>query len=179
MQKLPFQKESDMKPNYTAKKTAWLLVSLKNFILFLVSVAGVVAFFLFDFLAFPISLVFFAPLLVSIIWILCDLLVIKCEKYDFYDNKVVYSKGVFNRKVQITTFLGVLSVVIDQSFIGRVCNYGDITVDTVGRWDMDMVSISKPHKLKAYLESKGASKLTATFAAGPENFDYFDTSQLI
>ena len=168
-----------MKPNYTAKKTAWLLVSLKNVILFLVSVAGVVAFFLFDFLAFPISLVFFAPLLVSIIWILCDLLVIKCEKYDFYDNKVVYSKGVFNRKVQITTFLGVLSVTINQSFSGRLCNYGNVAIDTVGRWDMDMEKISKPHKLKLYLESKGASKLTATFAAGPENFDYFDTSQLI
>lgn len=172
-----------MKPNYTARKTAWKIITLKNFILLVLSAVAltflVVDLFFVDILPSIVTYILIAPPVITLLWMLWDLLVIKCEKYEFYDNKVVYSKGVFNRKVNITTFLGVLTVTVEQSFIARICNYGDVTVDTVGRWDMDMIDISKPHRLKIYLESKGASKLTATFAAGPENFDYFDTSSLI
>jgi uncharacterized membrane protein YdbT with pleckstrin-like domain len=73
----------------------------------------------------------------------------------------------------------VLSVSVEQRFIARIFNYGDVVVDTVGRWDMDIVGVAKPHKLKRYLETKAASKLTAAFAAGPENFGHFDTSPII
>ena len=146
-------KELDMKPNYVAKRSAWT--------------------------AFTPLLVLLSILIVPLIIVFIRMIIIKFESYEFYDNKVVYKKGVFSRQETVSTFLGVLSVNVDQSFIARIFNFGNVSVDTVGRWDMDMEGIAKPHKLKRYLETKAASKLTAAFAAGPENFDHFDTTPLI
>lgn len=136
-----------MKPNYVAKKSAWK--------------------------AFHPLLVLLFFLIVPIFIIIVRLIVIKCERIEFYDNKVVYKKGVFSRKEITTTFLGVLSVSVDQTFVGRIFNYGDVVIDTVGRWDISTENIARPHKLKKYLETKGASKMTAAFAAGPEAVNYF------
>ena len=142
-----------MKPNYIAKKSAWTAIKLPYLLL--------------SFLIIPIFIM------------LIRLIIIKHESYEFYDNKIIYKKGVFNRQETVSTFLGMLSISVDQSFIGRIFNYGNVTVDTVGRWDLDMENVAKPHKLKRYLESKAASKLTAAFAAGPENYSHFDTSGLV
>ncbi|MBQ7386832.1 MAG: PH domain-containing protein [Clostridia bacterium] len=142
-----------MKPNYVARKSYWT--------------------------AFHPALILLSFLIIPIFIIIIRMIIRKFEYYEFYDNKVVYKKGVFSRKETVSTFLGVLSVSVEQPFIARIFNYGDVVVDTVGRWDMDIVGVSKPHKLKRYLETKAASKLTAAFAAGPENFGHFDTSPMI
>lgn len=136
-----------MEPNYIAKKTAWKAFHPALVLLF--------------FLIIPIFII-----IGRIIWI-------KCETIEFYDNKVVYKKGLLSRKETVTTFLGVLSVSVDQTLTGRIFNYGDVVIDTVGRWDISTEDIAKPHKLKRYLETKAASKIAATFAAGPEAVNYF------
>lgn len=142
-----------MKPNYVAKKSAWT--------------------------AFTPLLVILSIFIVPLIFVFIKMIWIKFESYEFYDNKIVYKKGVFNRHETVSTFLGVLSVNVDQTFTARIFNYGNVTVDTVGRWDMDMEGIARPHRLKRYLETKAASKLTAAFAAGPENFPHFDTTPVV
>ena len=142
-----------MRPNYVAKKSAWT--------------------------AFTPALVLLSFLIIPIFIIIIRIIIRKFEYYEFYDNKVVYKKGVFHRRETVSTFLGVLSVSVEQRFIARIFNYGDVVVDTVGRWDMDIIGVAKPHKLKRYLETKAASKLTATFAAGPETFAHFDPSPML
>ncbi len=136
-----------MKPNYVAKKSAWKACH-------------------------PVLVLLFW-LVIPLIIIIARIIILKHERIEFYDNKVVFKKGVFRRKEIVTTFLGVLSVSVDQTFIGRIFNYGDVVVDAVGRWDISTEDIARPRKLKRYLETKAASRVTAAFAPGPEGVDYF------
>ncbi len=165
-----------MKPNYIAKKSCWTAFNFKLVLLSLLIIPIVILIVMFK---NPLLYALLAFPAVAIIAILIRIIIRKCEYYEFYDNKVVYKKGVFNRRETVSTFLGVLSVEVEQRFIARIFNFGNVVVDTVGRWDMDIIGVAKPHRLKRYLETKAASKLTAAFAAGPENFGHFDTSPMV
>ncbi len=81
-----------------------------------------------------------------------------CETIEFYDNKIVHKKGVFNKSENQSVFAGVYAVSINQSFLGTIFGYGDISVDCPGRWDVNTEKIANPKGLKAYLENK----ITAT-----------------
>ena len=50
--------------------------------------------------------------------------------------------------------MGIISVSVSQSVGGRIFGYGDITVDVVGKWDINTKAIASPERLKRYLESK-------------------------
>ena len=98
---------------------------------------------------------------------LFHILFIKCEYIAFYDDEIVTKRGVFKKKVKTSPFLGVLSVSVDQTFWGRFFKYGNVVVDTFGRWDVALVKIAKPEKLKRYLETKPASRAAAAFDLNP------------
>ena len=174
-----------MKPNYVARKTAWLMFNLKDICIFLMFLAGVavavLAFFfleLGDMMKLIIGAAGAVVALFFLIWYIIRFLAVKLERFEFYDHKIVYKQGVFRRHEATSTFLGVLSLEVNRSFLGRILGYGHVSVDAVGRWDMDIEYVSKPKKLQAYLESRGASKMAAAFAAGPSNVDHFDTDPI-
>lgn len=171
-----------MKPNYVARKTAWLMFNLKDICIFLMFIAGfalaILALFVLQLDEMIKIIVAAAGGVVGIIfliWYIIRFLDVKLERYEFYDHKVVYKHGVFRRYESTATFLGVLAMEVNRSFLGRILGYGDVTVDAVGRWDIDISMVSKPKKLQAYLETRGASKMAAAFAAGPANVDHFNT----
>ena len=114
-------------PNYVANKTAWNAVT-------------------------PLRILFFW-LIIPLIVLIVDVIRNKKNKIEFYDKFIIERRGIISKKEKKSTFAGVYSVSIEQSVWGRICNYGDIKIDVVGRWDIDTCGISHPNGLKKYLEN--------------------------
>lgn len=115
-----------IKPNYVIRKSAWSVVRPWHILLgFLI-----------------------VPLIIMVIKIIN----IKDESVSFYQNRVVHRSGIFSKQEKTTIMTRVLSVSVKQTFWGRICNYGNIYVDVVGEWDINMRGVKDPMKAKAYLE---------------------------
>ena len=117
-----------MKPEYVVTKSAW----------------GAVTF----------LCVLFFWLIIPLIVMLVRILIIKHVRIEFYDNYIISKSGVLSKKERRTVFPGIISVSVDQSLWGRICHYGTVRVDVVGKWDIDLSYTAQPEKLKAYLETK-------------------------
>ena len=63
-----------------------------------------------------------------------------------------------NRQERQSVFLGVLSVSVDQSLLGRIFSYGDLRVDVPGSWDVDTTGIADPNALRGFLEARISAK---------------------
>lgn len=136
-----------MKPEYVAKKSAWCAVTPLRVLLFWLII----------------------PLIVMIV----DIMVKKKEVIEFYEDKIVQKKGILNIQTRTSAFVGVLSVDISQTLLGRILGYGNISVDAVGIWDVETTGVVDPNGLKAYLETRIADKTTAAFARNPVSHDTF------
>lgn len=115
-----------MQPNYVAKKSLWLALSFWNVALFW--------------------------LVVPLIIIICKIVVLKFQQVEFYDQRVIKKSGVFSKKERQFVFTSVVSVSVDQSFWGRIFNYGDVRVDLIGKGIITANGISRPNELKAFVE---------------------------
>ena len=73
---------------------------------------------------------------------------------EFYDNKIVTKWGIFARNEKQCVFAGVRAVTLSQTLKGRIFNYGNVSVDCVGKWDVDTSNIKNPLDLKRFLESR-------------------------
>lgn len=120
-----------VKPNYVMKKSAWSVVRPWHILLFFLVI----------------------PLIIMIIKIIN----IKDESISFYNNKVVQRYGIFSKNEKTTIMTPVLSVTVKQSFWGRICNYGTVYIDVVGKWDIQMRGIKRPWQAKEYLERYAAN----------------------
>ncbi len=117
-----------MKPNFVAKKTAW---------------GGVT----------PLCVLFFW-LVIPLIVMICRIVSLKNQVTEFYDDYIIVKSGVLSKSERKTVFPSILSVSIDQSLWGRMFGYGNVKVDVVGKWDVDLYGICDPVALKSYLEDK-------------------------
>ena len=122
-----------MEPNYTARK----------------SMVG----------ALSIWLILFFWLVIPLFIQIYRILAAKNHIYEFYDDKIVCKSGVLNKAECQKAFAGVYSVSIVQPFFGRLFNYGNISVDCPGTWDINTKNVKDPVKLKKYLESKITTKM--------------------
>lgn len=124
------------KPNYVATKSAWKAVTFWRVVFFWLII----------------------PLIVMIV----DLIICKNERIEFYDDKVVVKSGVLSKKERKSVFTGVLSVSVEQSLWGRLFHYGNVNVDVMGKWDVNLEGVCKPKELEAYLETKIVHKSAFT-----------------
>ena len=156
----PTKKKSKkkVKPNYVATKSAWYAVN--PFLVLTVIILGIWA-------AAPLikedipqdiwmyGLIAAGALFaIALLVFFGKVIVLKSYKIKYYDNVVVCQFGILNKHERKSAFLGATSVVVDQTLMGRLLNYGDIYIDTIGKWDIDTTYISKPKKLQAYLEDR-------------------------
>ena len=153
-----------MRPNYVMTKSGWSVARVWHILPFILAVAGaIVAFALNDWnLPAPWNYVVFGVLGASVIPLLIlafKIINIKDETISFYNNKVVQREGIFSKREHTNILTTVLSVTVYQSFIGRIFNYGTITIDVMGQWDIDMRGIKDPMKAKAFLEQYAANGL--------------------
>ena len=92
-------------------------------------------------------------LIVPLIMIIVDVVILRSQYVEFYDSFVIKKRGVFNKTEEKCMFPKILSCHVYRSFWGRVFNYGDIKVDAIGKWDVDLEGIKRPLFVRKYLEN--------------------------
>ena len=92
-------------------------------------------------------------LIVPLIMIIVDVVILRSQYVEFYDSFVIKKRGVFNKTEERCMFPKILSCHVYRSFWGRVFNYGDIKVDAIGKWDVDLEGIKRPLFVRKYLEN--------------------------
>ncbi len=97
-------------------------------------------------------------LIIPAIILIFKIVAAKKETITFYADKVVIKKGWLNTTEKTFVFVGVFSVDISQSLLGKIYNYGSLEVDFVGKYDINTTYIKDPKALKKYLESKIVEK---------------------
>lgn len=115
-----------MKPNFVAKKSAYSVIRLWKIILIL-----------------------------PIFFMIPQIIRAKSEKVEFYDDYIVEKKGVFRKVSQTYVNPGIVTVSTEQSFCGRLGNFGNVKMSVIGKpLNVDLTYIKRPKKLKAYLDTK-------------------------
>ena len=104
--------------------------------------------------SFSLLRILFCWLIIPIILIIIDILKTNVEKVEFFDKKVTERIGLISKNEKETTFKGVVSVNVQQSFWGRIFNFGEVYVDLVGKNNLHLEKIAKPYELKKFLETK-------------------------
>lgn len=97
-------------------------------------------------------------LIIPIFILIIRILLIKQEKITFYSDKIVVEKGLLNKSTKKFAFTGVFNVDLYQPLMGRICNYGNLTVDFVGKTDLDTRFVKNPQAVVSYLETKIVKK---------------------
>ena len=117
-----------MEPNYVAKKSACTVISFW----------------------WIIGSILIIPLIIMIFRIIA----VKKYKIEFYDDKIVIYSGLINTNKKQVVFMGVTVTSVSKTLIGHIFNYGDVSVDCVGKWDVDTTGIKNPQALENYLQTK-------------------------
>ncbi len=103
--------------------------------------------------AFKLWRILFFWLIIPLILIIVDVVKLRHQTVEFYDSFVIKKKGVFNKVEERCMFPKVLSCHVNRPFWGRVFNYGDIKIDAIGKWDVDLTGIKRPLLIRKYLEN--------------------------
>lgn len=172
-------------PNYVARKSTILSIKIPLIIMFIIFVALLVLDLAFimpkvegDVLpmvcgigAGVLGLAIFVVVFIQV-WFILDA---RVHVYEFYDDRIVEKEGLLRINERQSVFAGVYSVNVTQGIWGRIFNFGDISVDCPGYWDIGsdhivhgdkrrrgdfrgIEGVHDPHALKSYLKSKITSK---------------------
>lgn len=93
-------------------------------------------------------------LIIPIFVLIFKIIAVKKYRIEFYDDKVITYSGLFNKSKKQSVFMGVTASSVNQTLWGRLFNYGNVSVDCVGKWDIDTRYIKNPNELDAYLQTK-------------------------
>ena len=82
------------------------------------------------------------------------------EFYDAYViKKSIRMEGLIpHLSKEQSIFPKVLSCHVDQGLLGIMFNYGDVKVDAIGKWDIDLTMVKKPELINTYLNNRFVSK---------------------
>ena len=140
---------------YVAKKSAWahrtrMILSIILTVLF--ALTGII--FVTDPEGIGLAVVAFAIALVFVLVIV--LTVVEASKCEIrvYEKSIVTRKGLLNVKETRSVMTPIIGVSIEQSFNGKIFNYGNLVIDKVGKgWDIDSRYVKKPYEFKRFLDS--------------------------
>ena len=147
-------------PNFIARKTNWLAILNWWFFFFLLIEAFLVVAHLklipidlptvnlFGTLKWSLWTVILAGwslfFLIAMIW---TLIIIRCNYIEFYDSYVIEKRGVIFRHSKKTIFPQITSVTTRRNILG----YGDVMIDVVGPWDVELTKLKRPEDVREYL----------------------------
>ncbi len=141
------------KPNIVAKKSLlpafkwWRILSFALIIPFVILITSP-AFAEWRSLALLLLVIPFIMLFMIII----DCIKLSHQKVEFYNSYVMKKKGVFNKTEEKVIFPKVLGCNVYRSIWGRLFNYGNIKIDAIGRWDVDLIKVKNPLQIRKYIE---------------------------
>ena len=72
---------------------------------------------------------------------------------EFYDTFVIIKDGVVRKTEDKQMFPKILSCHTALSVKGRIFKYGNIYVNAIGKWDIDLNDIKDPRRVRRYLEN--------------------------
>lgn len=89
-----------------------------------------------------------------IIWI-CYCISVSSESVTISADKIVWRKGILNKTERISALTGVLGVSVSQTFGGKIFNYGDVHLNSIGRHsDVNFEGVKDPYALRTFLNKK-------------------------
>ena len=155
------------RPHIIARKSILPAFKFSRILMFVVFLALTLVFALFakdllasipalsDFASFaPLVAVLFGIIaLIPLIRIIVDVVILRSQYVEFYDSFVVKKRGVFNKTEEKCMFPKILSCHVHRPFYGRIFNYGNIQIDAIGKWDVDLTNIKRPLYIRKYLEN--------------------------
>ena len=85
--------------------------------------------------------------LICLITLICAFICIRYQYVEFYDSYVIQKRGVFYRQSRKSIFPQASRVSVRK----HLFNYGDVYIDVVGPWDVDLTGIARPEDVREYL----------------------------
>ena len=81
--------------------------------------------------------------------------IIKNRAYsvEFYDTFVIIKDGVFKKTEDKQMFPKIVSCHVALSLRGRILKYGDIYINAIGTWNVDLDDIKNPRRVRRYIEN--------------------------
>jgi uncharacterized membrane protein YdbT with pleckstrin-like domain len=90
----------------------------------------------------------YALALVAVFLLIKQWLQLRVTEIDVTDRRVVYKKGLIRRQTNEMNMDKVESVQIDQSILGRMLDYGDVTILGTGEGFETLRTIASPIELR-------------------------------
>ena len=100
--------------------------------------------------------------IIPIFIILIHIWILKRDKTYFYDSKIISKSGLLSNHVQETSFVGISTIRVDQSFWGRMFGFGDLYIDIIGKWDIKIIGVKHPEKAREFLSQYIVNKENIT-----------------
>lgn len=146
----------------------WMVLAksfLGNFVFGLVIVIGAVALTAFG---FPVGLALLVVILLPAILFLRDYLIWWNEEYLVTTRRVMHAEGVINKHVIDSSLEKVNDVVLDQSYFGRLFDYGDIEILTGSEIGVNKLHrIAQPVKFKTEMLNQKEAMGHGEFSPAP------------
>ena len=99
----------------------------------------------------PMTILFFW-LIIPLIIMVVRIIILKHDKTYFYKDRVICKDGILSKNETETSFVGISAVSVHQSLLGRIFKYGDIYVDVIGKWKVEIKGVKDPVRVKDYLK---------------------------
>lgn len=99
------------------------------------------------------TLVFALLAAIPVIKIVIHVIKLRTQYVEFYGNYVIKKRGIFSKTEEKCMFPKVLSCNVHRTFWGRIFNYGNVSVDAIGKWDVDLTGVKRPLYIRKYLEN--------------------------
>ena len=143
-----------MNPLYVARKSAFIALKLWCVLPILTcTILAVVFGYVLN--VEMVDIVFFAIAGLFAFIQLCVIIHVKSFSISVYEDRIIIKKGViFVKRESHGLFVGVVKMNIYQNFWGNLLDYGTITLQCVGRSDINEEGIFDPHALKYYLQRR-------------------------
>lgn len=103
-------------------------------------------------LLLPIVLVITFWLVVPLIALVCMFLSNRTYRHYVYRDRYVYEGGLLSKKQRTQTMTQVLAVDIEQSFKGKIFDFGDVRVNLIGRGGLRIEGCKHPEEVASALQ---------------------------
>ena len=141
---------------FTTHQHVFILLSTMTWEILFSVVTLVVVSLLWAFQVTPLAPVGYALLIIPLVGIVADFMEWNNRKFIITNRRVIQVAGVFNKNVTDSSLEKVNDVKLEQSFLGRTFNYGDVEILTASELGMNrFLKINDPIKFKtAMLNAK-------------------------
>ena len=137
---------------FVVKKSVWPTISL--WIVLCCAVVIVLAFLVDKIFspAFNVWIIAACALIIPVIIQICKIIVAKCYRLEFHNDRALVKYGVFSRHEDHLVFAGIRLMTVHSSFWGRIFNYGNLTINFRGGVNVEVKGIAQPMRVKKFLE---------------------------